>query len=249
MPTHTSALPSRSATDRARGWHAGPPEDAHIAGEKARFPASSAIMGRMATPHGYSPISSVSRVRILELLGERADRTIEELVEATGLHSNTVREHLQRLIEGGYVLQTTERRATRGRPRALYRAATGEPDASSPIIRRKVEEAAERGDLMRRILPDTLTSDLDPDELHQLDAIIEHLEETGFEPLVDGTELTLDLSPCAHLDGSPSARVRCGVHLTLMQTVLTEAGGPLSVEGMVQTCNPRDCVIKLLRRD
>ncbi|MBS1674629.1 MAG: winged helix-turn-helix transcriptional regulator, partial [Actinobacteria bacterium] len=90
------------------------------------------------------PISSYSRVRILHLLFE-ASATHErplgigELCDATGLHANTVREHLQRLIDGGYVVPTTERRTTRGRPRVFYSAVTGAPDASSPVAKRKAE--------------------------------------------------------------------------------------------------------------
>ena len=59
-----------------------------------------------------------------------------ELCDATGLHANTVREHLQRLIESGYVVPETEQRATRGRPRVFYSAATGADTASSPIATR-----------------------------------------------------------------------------------------------------------------
>ena len=105
----------------------------------------------MATPHGYSPISSESRVRILAMLIKEPDRTIDDLTTATGLHANTIREHLQRLTESGFVVQSVEHRTTRGRPRTLYRTATGD---ESPIIQRKAEEAARRGDIMRRIMPD-----------------------------------------------------------------------------------------------
>ncbi|WP_040163907.1 helix-turn-helix transcriptional regulator [Microbacterium gorillae] len=202
----------------------------------------------MAAPHGYSPISSESRVRILAMLLERADRTIDELTEATGLHPNTVREHLQRLIESGFVLQSIEHRTTRGRPRTLYRAATGGDGSSSPVIRRKATEAAERGDMMRRIMPETIPDGLDADELHQLDAVVEHLEESGFDPVVDEVELTVDLSPCQHAAASGPNGTRCSVHLSLLRSVLTEVGGPLDVGEMRPACDPTDCVIQLMRR-
>lgn len=202
----------------------------------------------MATPLGYSPISSEARVRILALLAERPDRTIEELTEAVGLHPNTVREHVQRLVDLGFVLQHHEQRKTRGRPRLLFRLADGTADASSPIIRKKVREAAERGDVLRRVMPEIIPDGLSPQELHQLDAITEHLEETGFEPIFDEAALTVDLSPCAHLDDTENSPRRCGVHLSMIQSVLTEAGGPLSVGGMQASCNPRDCIIQILRR-
>jgi len=197
------------------------------------------------------PISTFSRVRILHLVQSRAERTIGELCQATGLHPNTVREHLQRLIEGGYVIQASEHRTTRGRPRTLYSAATGMADASSPIARNKAKAAAERGDLLRRVIP-TSASALGRDATYQLDALIEHLEESGFEPVVDDEQLTVDLSPCPHAAGRAEDRpMLCSVHLGLMQGVLTEAGGPLAAEAVrtsalpADRAVPADCMVQL----
>jgi predicted ArsR family transcriptional regulator len=191
------------------------------------------------------PISSFSRVQLLHQVQTRPQRTIGELCEATGLHANTVREHLQRLTEGGYVVQTTEHRTTRGRPRTLYSAATGEGDASSPIARDKVTAAARRGDLLRRVLPGTASA-LGRAATYQLDALIEHLEESGFEPVVDDEQLTVDLSPCPHAAGRAEDRpMLCQVHLGLMQGVLTEAGGPLAAETVRTTAVPADCTVQL----
>lgn len=197
------------------------------------------------------PISSYSRVRILHLLFDaghaRPSRSlaIDELCAATGLHANTVREHLQRLIDGGYVIPTVEHRTTRGRPRTLYRAATGAPDASSPVARDKAKAAARRGDLMRSMLPDAAT-DLGKDATYQLDALVEHLEESGFEPVVDDRLLTVDLSPCPHAAGRPEDRpMLCQVHLGLMQSVLTEAGGPLEAVCVRDADLPSECTVQL----
>ena len=197
------------------------------------------------------PISTFSRVRILHLVKSRAERTIGELCQATGLHPNTVREHLQRLIEGGYVIQASEHRTTRGRPRTLYSAATGMADASSPIARNKAKAAAERGDLLRRVIP-TSASALGRDATYQLDALIEHLEESGFEPVVDDEQLTVDLSPCPHAAGRAEDRpMLCSVHLGLMQGVLAEAGGPLAAEAVrtpalpADRAVPADCMVQL----
>lgn len=194
------------------------------------------------------PISTFSRVRILHALFEsgtpqnRGTRTIGELCEATGLHPNTVREHLQRLIDGGYVIPTTEHRTTRGRPRTLYRAATGAADASSPIARDKAKAAAHRGDLLRRMMPASASASvLGRDATYQLDALIEHLEESGFEPVVDDGRLTVDLSPCPHAAGRAEDRpMLCSVHLGLMQGVLAEAGGPLAAESVRTSDSPED---------
>ncbi|MFD4959136.1 winged helix-turn-helix transcriptional regulator [Microbacterium sp. NPDC058389] len=197
---------------------------------------------------GYSAISSYSRVEIMRLLQARPQRAIPELVEATGLHANTVREHVQRLIDAGYVIAETERRTTRGRPRVLYSAATGDHDASSPVAVRRAEAAARRGDLMRRLYG----SDAEPgaeamgtDALHQLDALVEDLGDAGFDPIVDERDLTVDLTPCPHAPSGTQRGVLCGVHIGLMDAVLAQAGGPLRVEGIAPSCDPTQCVVQL----
>jgi len=201
----------------------------------------------------YGPSSSYSRVRILHLLFEasadhgRAELSIEQLCDETGLHPNTVREHLQRLREGGYVIASTERRTTRGRPRTLYSAATGTPEASSPVARDKVAEAARRGDMMRSILA-AGDSPLGRAATYQLDALVEHLEESGFEPVVDEVGLTVDLTPCPHVVSRPEHRpMLCQVHLGLMQGVLAQAGGPLATACVRAAAQPEECTVQLRR--
>lgn len=196
------------------------------------------------TTVGYSAISSYSRVEILRMLQDRPQRTVAELCDATHLHANTVREHLQRLIDGGYVVSETEHRTTRGRPRVLYSAA-GADTASSPVARRKIAEAARRGDLMRRVYQ--VEGALPLEALHQIDALVDDLADGGFDPAVDETELTIDLSPCAHAEAQPERReTLCAVHIALMQSVLVEAGGPLRIERMDHSCAPSQCVIRLM---
>ncbi|MGB4778274.1 ArsR family transcriptional regulator [Microbacterium sp.] len=196
-------------------------------------------------PAGYSAISSYSRVEILHLVQEQPRRTITEIVAATKLHPNTVREHLQRLIDEGYVVSASEHRTTRGRPRVLYSAADGVVE-SSAVQRRKVRAAAERGDLMRRVLPGE-APELAPDALHQVDALVEDLIDAGFDPLIDERALTVELTPCAQAEAQAEHReVLCRVHLGLMQSVLSAAGGPLRVDAIRPSCDPRDCVVQLM---
>ena len=194
---------------------------------------------------GYSAISSYSRVEIMHLLQQRPQRAIAELVEATGLHANTVREHVQRLIDAGYVIAETERRTTRGRPRVLYSAATGAHEGSSPVAVRRAEEAARRGDMLRRVYGTDPDAELGPDALHQLDALVEDLGDAGFEPLVDERALTVDLTPCPHASAAEHRGILCGVHVGLMDSVLAQAGGPLRVEGVAPSCDPTQCVVQL----
>ncbi|WP_405373583.1 MULTISPECIES: helix-turn-helix transcriptional regulator [unclassified Microbacterium] len=198
-------------------------------------------------PASYNAISTYSRVEILHLLQTHPQQTIGELVTATGLHANTVREHLQRLIERGFVATETEKRTVRGRPRVFYRAVDG-ASVSSDEHRRKVQAARERGDLMRRVMPST-EGTLVPEEQHQLDALVEQLLDGGFEPVVDEDTLQIDLAQCDHAEAQAShTKTLCDVHLGLMRGALREAGGPLAVDAERSSCDPRDCVIRLMRR-
>ncbi|MBA8815452.1 putative ArsR family transcriptional regulator [Microbacterium halimionae] len=201
------------------------------------------------TRPGYSAISSYSRVQILNELQQRPGRSITELCAATDLHANTVREHVQRLIESGYAVAETEQRTTRGRPRVLYAAANGEGSTESPIARQRAEDAARRGDLMRRVMPWTDCGDLSTSAMHQIDALVDDLGGAGFDPVVDDLNLTVDLSPCPHADTLPEHRgTLCQVHLGIMDGVLAQAGGPLRVEAMAPSCNPAECVVHLSSR-
>ncbi|MDL5351350.1 ArsR family transcriptional regulator [Microbacterium sp. zg-YB36] len=197
---------------------------------------------------GYSAISSYSRVEILHRIQENPQRTVTDLVGATKLHANTVREHLHRLLDDGYIVSQVEHRTTRGRPRVLYSAADG-AGSSSAVQQRKVKEAAHRGDLMRRVLPSELPPELTTEALHQVDALVENLVDAGFDPIVDESDLTIDLTPCAHAEVQAAHRqVLCSVHLSLMQSVIAQAGGPLTVDGMRSSCDPRDCIVQLSAR-
>lgn len=200
-------------------------------------------------PADYSAISSYSRVKILHAVQERPRRSLAELVDEVGLHPNTVREHLQRLVDDGYLVSEVEQRSTRGRPRLLYSASDGS-GAPSSVQRKKVRAAAERGDLMRTVLPNDEALALETAALHQIDALVDDLEGAGFDPIVDEVGLTVDVTPCAHAQSQAAHReMLCRVHLGLMANVLAAAGGPLSVEGMRPALDPSECVVQLRRTD
>ncbi|GAC57118.1 hypothetical protein GOHSU_16_00750 [Gordonia hirsuta DSM 44140 = NBRC 16056] len=61
-----------------------------------------------------------------------ADQTVATAATARGLHRNTVREHLDRLVEAGLVVRSTTPTARRGRPAWRYRA---RPDAGATELR------------------------------------------------------------------------------------------------------------------
>lgn len=230
----------------------------------------------------FRTLASPSRVELLHLLQERGRRTLAELVEATGLHPNTVREHLQRLARGGYITSVTETRTTRGRPRTLYSVATGADAETNDDVARKVASAAERGDRLRRYLESSTparpaqpvaspaapghactcddargcatpadrathaTPALPVDALHQIDALDDHLDQSGFNACIDERSLQVDITDCPYQEMvAESHGMVCVVHLGLVRTVLSQAGGPVTARDLLPFAAPGSCTLSL----
>ncbi|WP_241992851.1 helix-turn-helix transcriptional regulator [Cryobacterium frigoriphilum] len=97
----------------------------------------------------------MSRINLLHQLQQRGTMSVGDLAEAAGLHHNTAREHLDRLISEGFVTCEPEPRQTKGRPRMLYSAASGVDSDASSVRVKKVEAALIRAQQLRRMLPVT----------------------------------------------------------------------------------------------
>ncbi|TFC24938.1 ArsR family transcriptional regulator [Cryobacterium sp. MDB1-18-2] len=81
----------------------------------------------------HRALSGVSRVAVLDVLRtHRMPLDVPALAAAVGLHPNTVRSHLERLLEVGLVTETVEARTRPGRPRLLYAAVPPEAEPAGP---------------------------------------------------------------------------------------------------------------------
>jgi len=97
-------------------------------------------------------LASPSRVEILHVLQSEGPTTIDVLARATGLHRNTVREHLARLEAARYVRSEPEVRSTRGRPRIVYRVAVGRDARRDPEAEAATRRAVAHAMLSRALL-------------------------------------------------------------------------------------------------
>ena len=70
--------------------------------------------------HAHRGLAQASRLEVAYLVMERPGISLAELSEETGLHANTLRDHVRVLIAEGIIRSETERRPTRGRPPAVY---------------------------------------------------------------------------------------------------------------------------------
>jgi predicted ArsR family transcriptional regulator len=208
-----------------------------------------------------------SRMRIMRILQERQGPVpVEDVAAAVGLHVNTTREHLDRLVASGFVDRQPEHRTTRGRPRMLYRsvdsaaAATVDSRARGHLVRllldgygkpmespiteaelAGVEWAAQLG------CPGTISvHDDDADAEEQLTALMHHLDELGFDPELQRDSMQLSLSHCPFADVPTDRKaVVCASHLGLARGVLARHEGPLVVEALEPRGTGDHCMLRL----
>ncbi|TFC21713.1 helix-turn-helix transcriptional regulator [Cryobacterium glucosi] len=198
-------------------------------------------------PSSYRTLASFSRIKLLYFLQQRGTMTVGDLAEATGLHHNTTREHLQRLINDGFVTCEPEERDVKGRPRMLYSAAAGVDHREGSIRVAKIEAAERRGDLVRRMLP--VSAAIDSPLQRQLDALDDHLDQTGFDGRIDADGRHVRLHDCPYSEMVKEHPEVCRVHLGLLQGILQQTGGPLTADALHPLDEPDSCTLDLRHSD
>jgi predicted ArsR family transcriptional regulator len=219
-------------------------------------------------------LASGSRVDLLHLLQDGGEHTIGELAVATGLHENTTREHLQRLVSDGFAQRAPEHRTVRGRPRMVYRAVSADDLRTDPRARSRIEESIARVALTRVLLEGYGRDVPSPGSAaraagralaahedgapaagaegadRQLDALEGHLERLGFDPELDRSQLAFHLYRCPFVDlARARPEVVCNVHLGLAQGVLDAVPGPVAARELLPFVGPEHCVLQLRRDD
>lgn len=203
------------------------------------------------------------RAEVLDRLREAAGPlSVAQVAQATGLHVNTARFHLDGLVTDGLAERLSEERSTPGRPRILYAAAVdttgsrsygllsemltglaaslgGAGRAATAAGREWGRHLVERPAPLQRVDAAEATS-----RLHRvLDAI-------GFQPRVqagtDGVEVRLHHCPFREV-AERHADVVCAVHFGLMQGALGELRAPLEATSLEPFVAPSLCVARLRR--
>ncbi|TFC88709.1 metalloregulator ArsR/SmtB family transcription factor [Cryobacterium sp. TMT3-29-2] len=195
----------------------------------------------------YRTLASFSRITLLHHLMQRGTMTVGDLAEAAELHHNTTREHLQRLIRDGFVTWEVEHREAKGRPRILYSAASG-ADSRDGCIREAQAQASElRGDQVRQMLP--IEAVLHSPLQRQIDALDDHLDQTGFDAKLAADGRHVHLHECPY---SEMARVHpevCRVHFGLLRGILEQTDGPLSADALHPFVERNTCTLEISRTD
>lgn len=194
----------------------------------------------------YRTLASLSRITLLDVLQQRGALDIVDLATAAGLHHNTAREHLHRLIAAGFVTCEPEPRHSKGRPRMLYSAARGADHQAGSIREEKIAVAVRHGEQVRHLLPIEPSPCRPSSALtRQLDALDDHLDNAGFNGNVSEDGLHVHLHDCPFADLVRTHPEVCRVHFGLLRGILEQADGPLAAEELHPFAEPNTCTLDL----
>lgn len=205
------------------------------------------------------------RSAILDTLREASTGMgVQSLAEASGLHENTVRFHLRRLLEDGLVVREAGTASGRGRPRQTYTA-------------RRERAPRDNYELMAQILASYLAGTVEDPGAAALEAgeawgryrahrpapfrqtgreaavedLVEMLDGIGFEPTrteePEGTEIHLHHCPFLTV-ARDNQQVACSLHLGLMRGTLAELRTTVTTESLTPWVRPGLCVARLRDR-
>lgn len=194
----------------------------------------------------FRGLTQPNRLLLLRAIQRRPGARVDELATECGIPLNTTRDHLRVLEDEGLICAERIQTGARGRPPVAYRAVGA--DTSTDVARARVATAQQRGDLMRRIVG-TDAELADGPAQAQLDVLYQHLDDSGFEPVVDAPQLSIELAPCRfHELIGEDATLVCAVHARLVGDVLAQVDGPLALRRLDPFVTAHSCRIALTRR-
>lgn len=212
-------------------------------------------------------VLSRARASLLETLqGQPGPTSLAALAAVTGLHPNTVREHLEALVRRGLVRRHRAEPNGRGRPAWLYQATGSGEDTGGPsptaeyaglaaalaaAIQRTSDSPREDGieagirwghDLARvRARPRPRSG---PTARREVVALLSDL---GFAPESDESASVVLLTRCPLLEAAHQhPEVVCGVHLGIVRGALVEYGGDPASTELFPFSEPGACRLELM---
>lgn len=207
------------------------------------------------------------RAQVLRVIrGEREGIGVRALADATGMHENTIRFHLNRLVEDGLVERRQVAPGTPGRPPLRFVASSGgmdEEPGNYALIARVLSEglagatddiegtAVEFGRRWGRVRGAQAAARSGHDRPTLEDAIEELariLEEAGFEPEIEpgAQETVVRIHNCPFRQlARDDQTIPCGVHRGIMEGVLEGVGTGEAVTRLDPWVTPHLCVARV----
>lgn len=183
--------------------------------------------------------------------------SITALAARLGIHANTVRFHLDTLVDSGQVERATSAAGTPGRPAQLYRPVPG-MDPMGPRHYQGLAEAlvaavAADADPARRGVEagrawGSAQAGSGPEPAEPVSQLVEMLDEMGFAPEAPAADgpAQIALRSCPFLElAVDRADVVCSVHLGLMQGAMQSWDSPVTVDRLDAFVEPDLCVAHL----
>lgn len=216
-------------------------------------------------------LSGASRVAVLEVVRADGPLDIQAIAIRVALHPNTVRSHLDQLLQAGLVESSVSSRATPGRPRLSFAAVastTSGPDDSyrtlagvlaGAISASAAEPGAVAADMGKRWGRQAARVEEGGGPLDGagvVDRIVTLLDDVGFAPTVRGSDRdepagaagdsTIELHRCPFVEVAREHReVVCAVHLGLMQGALEQLAAPPTAVRLEPFVRPDLCLVHL----
>ncbi|GAA4808937.1 helix-turn-helix transcriptional regulator [Tomitella cavernea] len=233
-PDGCAGVPGRGAAARHRGPRSAPPPVAHLSDQRA------AVLDRLRRhPDGAR---------------------IAELAQESGLHANTLREHLDALAAAGFVERGRSAPQGRGRPAWIYTAqvhAGVDTPHADPRLRDYAGLAMSLASILRRV-----SSDVERDGLaagvewgrnlareHRgsgtpEERLVQLLTELGFAPTLRGDGVSL--RQCPLIDAARTyPDVVCTVHRGIVRGALAEFGGDPDASTLTAFAEPDACRLEI----
>jgi predicted ArsR family transcriptional regulator len=219
----------------------------------------------MPDVRAHRVLASITRVAVLETLreGGRA-MSVRELAERMNLHVNTVRKHLDLLVENGFATRVRDEAVRRGRPRYVYAAA---PESSPSEARLRnyrllasvfaaylddaddpqaaAEEAGRRFGA-RSVDGATDEVGIGDGPSAALERVVRMLDDIGFQPELAPGSAEIRLRHCPfHELARDRQEVICGIHLGLIRGALQQLGATEATVRLVPFVTPSLCVVQI----
>lgn len=187
---------------------------------------------------------------------------ISEIAKVLGVHPNTVRFHLDRLVDDGRVEHVEPERKRPGRPPLMFRA-VAQMDRSGPRRYRLLAEilavnlasgrdASTKAQAAGRAWGQQFKTTVLPGKKTSVNKSIDHLvgvlDEFGFAPerRKSGGGQQIGVRHCPFLEiAVVQSEIVCPIHLGLMQGVLESQAAPVAVDRLEAFVQPDLCVAHL----
>ena len=210
----------------------------------------------------HKALSDASRLRILDVLRAAGPMDSRQLGRQIGLHPNTIRSHVEQLIQAQLVRTVTAPASGPGRPRLLYEASadtSGGQESGYRLLAQilasylsRIEQPQAAAESAGRAWGTYLTerpqpfADVSGEEATR--TVVQLFTELGFMPesVEEGAEVRILLHRCPFRQVAESNReVVCAVHLGMLKGALAEMGAPLEAARLEPFVEPNLCVAHL----